>query len=156
MWVSRVREHKDTLGNRVVLLRRHRALGAAEAEHVQAALPRAEHGATRKDVLGEEDVRVVEEAPLADALVQRHTPLALARLPVPDRELVRRAPLHHRAEVRVVYARRVAVHARLQLSLGQFDGARCGCARRGERVRLAVRERAEEDTRLEPDRGRSE
>ena len=119
---------------------------------MQAALPRAENGAACKDVLREKDVRVVEETPLSDTFVQRHSPLARTRLPVPDHELVSRSTVHHRAEVRAVYARRVAVHARLQLTLGELDDAsRCGRARRGERMRMAGRERAEEDTRLVPD-----
>ena len=80
---------------------------------MQTALTCAQRGVADEYVLREEDVRVVEETPLSDTFVHRHTPLARTGLPIPDCELVRRAALHYGAEVRPTDARRVPFHAGL-------------------------------------------
>ena len=147
----RIGERKDTL-----LGVRARGCGC-EALHVQAPVAHATDISGRAG-LGEDDVRVVEEAPLGDAFLHRHAPLLYAGLPVPDHELVcrwrRRAVVavvgtldDYGAEVVATYVRRVGVQSRLLSLVAQLD-ARLSLM--GERVGLAIRERAEENARFAP------
>ena len=145
---TRIGERKDAL----LALR-----AAFEAAHVQTPVAHATDIGGRAG-LGEDDVRVVEEAPLGDAFLHRHAPLLYAGLPVPDHELVcgwwRRAVVavvgtldDHGAEVVATDVRRVGVQGRLMLLVAQLD-ARLSLM--GERMGLAIRERAEENARFAP------
>ena len=128
-----------------------------EAAHVQAPVAHATDIGGRAG-LREDDVRVVEEAPLGDALLHRHAPLLYAGLPVPDHKLVcrwrRRAVVavvgtldDYGAEVVATYVRRVGVQGRLLSLVAQLEAC---LSLMGERVGLAIRERAEENARFAP------
>ena len=129
-----------------------------EAAHVQAPVAHGGGGGGRAG-LGKDDVRVVEEAPLGGAFLHWHAPLLLAGLPVPDDELIcrwrRRAVVavvgaldnYGGAEVVAAYVRSVDFQSRLLTLVAQLD-ARLSLM--GERVGLAIRERAEENARFAP------